>query len=885
MIRHLVAFAGGVICLLTGIVLVQGGEPAGPRFQEPTGKTVQQPDSKKQQKAPPKEEEERTPNAKAKAPVRVGDEDGDAASGGPAARVADLTQEARNAVNPEVKKLFEELSPPHDLWTQSSRTIKAETVPIFILPGAKVPGGIKVRKLEPGKVNEPISVQELNTRSLLGFEQVVLERVNEFLKKDLDKRPEGDKERLTRLEMLREAEKALAAGILYNRSAKEQHKRDNPMWEPVGKQLEQRLAAIQLQQLRLLTDARDWNRAFELATSLLTDSFSGREGGPAEKGRVQKEVLNLLARQADDLVKERKYVEARRRLLQLQEKFPDSPELEPIRKELRNQASAVLKEAQELGKTDPKAARAKLLVVQDILPQLPGLRDEFLKLNNQFPTVAIGVRSLPVNLSPGLATTDIERQCLELVFESLVRLGLRPAPGERYQADLASDMPQVKSLARTFLLPHDAYWSDGEPLRAGDIKHTVGLMADPTWPGNDLEWTKLMLMGRSAQAEEDSFHITLRMQHGYLEPLGLMNFKILPETKLGKITDPNFARNPVGSGPYRFNGTDGDKSVFVANQYYGARQGRERLPKIREISLIKSTDPVQDFQRNPNFGMLFGIPSAKFKELQASLEGVARPKTLPNRRIYFLALNHRTSILQDDNFRRGLAHAIQREEILDACFREGLQSKPHRALNGPYPPGSWAADPSIPPYRSAFAKRELEAGKANRPAKTNLTLKYPDDDPAVARACELIKKQIEEQDPSRSLTIELQPRNPQHLHQEVEVAHDYQLAYYSHDYPTKAFWLWPLFQPESYLGYKNDDELEGRMRKLMGHRDPTAVQRLARQIHQRCFEKVPFVPLWQLDTHLFIRDSLIVPDLDALDPLALFRDAERWTLGKEPEAN
>src|SRR5262249_9798906 len=162
---------------------------------------------------------------------------------------------------------------------------------------------------------------------------------------------------------------------------------------------------------------------------------------------------------------------------------------------------------------------------------------------------------------------------------------------------------------------------------------------------------------------------------------------------------------------------------------------------------------------------------------------------------------------------------------------------PHRALNGPYPPGSWAADASIPTYRTAFAHAEFAAAKANRSAKVSLTLKYPDDDPAVARACELIKKQIEDQDPGH-LTIELQPRTPLELHQDVEIAHDYHLAYYSHDYPSEAYWLWPLFQSsgthENYLGYKNDDELEGRMRKMMGHRDPREVRSLAWQINQRC---------------------------------------------------
>jgi len=79
-----------------------------------------------------------------------------------------LTQEARKATNPG-EKLFDDLSPPHDLLTQTARTIKVETVPVFVLPGAKVPGGLKVKKLEPGKNNDPISLTDLNTKSLLAL--------------------------------------------------------------------------------------------------------------------------------------------------------------------------------------------------------------------------------------------------------------------------------------------------------------------------------------------------------------------------------------------------------------------------------------------------------------------------------------------------------------------------------------------------------------------------------------------------------------------------------------------------------------------------------------------------------------------------------------------
>ena len=888
MIRQFVGFAGGIGLLLIGMVLVQGGEPAfRPQEPEKSVKPGQQDDPTKQKKAPPKEEEERTPKGTIKAPPKVDDDE--EAPGRPAGRDADLTQEARKATNPVVRELFQTLSPPHDLLTQifTGKTIKIETVPFFMPVGGEFPPHARVKSLEAKRNSlSVIDLQKANTRSVQGFEQVVLARVNEFLNRDLDKKPAEDKEHLSRLEMLQEAEKAIVAGIVYHLSEKQKGNREESMWGGAGRDLERRLVDIQSQRLHLLTEAKDWNKAYEVAL-ILADSYSSKESSSQNKSGIQVEILNLLAMQADDAAKDKRFSGPRHRLLQLQEQFPKSAALEPFREELRRHGNELLEQARELfNKKDPEKARAKLMSVQEIDPQLPGLRNFTLELNKGHPVLVVGVRSLPTNLSPALAVTDSERQSLELIFESLVRLVVRRPSGdtyERYEPGLTSDMPQIAPLSRCFQLSPDARWNNGDPVRAAEVKKTIQLMSNPGWAGRDVEWSKLM--ANSPQIEDDAFQIKLTMPHGYVDPLALMDFKVLPES-LQSMTLEAFARQPKGSGPFQFKGRSvGDdkieRAVFTINPHYG-RANRDGLPKIHEIQMVKSDNPAHDF-REDKLGLLLDPPSAKFKELKsAGMDDVVTFQTLRNRRIYFLALNHRQSVFQSEAFRRGLANAIQREAILNQCFRKELTNPmPHRALNGPYPPDSWAFKPDLKAYDTISAKALLEQAKGARAAKITLTLKYPDEDPAVAEACQLIKTQIEEAD--SSLTIEPMPRTPQQLYREVEIDHDYQLAYYSHDYPSEAYWLWPLFQldgaHDNFLGYKNDGDLEGLLRKLMGHRDFTELQKLAHQVHQHIFDKVPFVPLWQLDTHLVIRKNLEIPD--SVDPQAVFQDAETWVLGKE----
>src|SRR5207302_975754 len=127
-------------------------------------------------------------------------------------------------------------------------------------------------------------------------------------------------------------------------------------------------------------------------------------------------------------------------------------------------------------------------------------------------------------------------------------------------------------------------------------RHTVQILCQPKYPRRIPEWADLMEDG--ARVGGDQFHITLTLRQGYLDPLSLMDFKILPET-LARPDDADFAKNPVGSGPYRLDrerSKAGEDIVFVANPYYETRPGKIGLPHIREIHFFVSANPAADFQ-------------------------------------------------------------------------------------------------------------------------------------------------------------------------------------------------------------------------------------------------------------------------------------------------
>jgi peptide/nickel transport system substrate-binding protein len=877
------------VILILSEITIAGWFTSGWASQDPANLAAQQgqtePGKSKQTGRKPKEEEEETTKPPRKVPLRVGDEDLDA-NQPPSARPggvppADLEREAKRARHPVVQELFSRLARPHDVVTMpSSRVWNVEPIPEYMSPKPKLTRSLSVQSLDANWKRGPsFSVSSNEILGVEPYEQLALNRVDEFLKSGLDRDPES-KQYLPRSEMLQEAEKVLGTVLLFHDSAKERGLRKGDAWNELRERLLARLQKVQLDQLQALTDLKNWEAALELGIRL-------GEAYPTQKD-VQSKIVGLLARSAREPFKDKNYGLAQQRLFVLESQFPHSPVLEPIRADLQKIAKEFLKEADKLEKQKQTAAAMESLnMAKQIYPQLPGLHDFDLRLNKQNPILHVGVRDLPKYLSPATATLDSEKQAVELAFESLLKLTTSSKMGQRYQPILASDLPKKIPLGRQFTLARGAYWSDGHPVTATDVRRTVDLLSDPKWPGYIPEWADLFKDG--TRIEGDSFHISLTLHRGYVDPLSLMNFKVLPES----ADDPQFATTPIGSGPYQLQKRAPDSVVLVANPYYELRPGKRGLPRIREIHFVRSENPANDFLDGQQLQLLLDLPTSSYKALNsAGLGQQVTFKTLPNRRIYFLAVNHGRPPLDKLELRRAIAHAIPREDILNKCFREGLMPPPHRPLNGPYPPRSWAYNPNLKlsdPYNLDLAKAQAALAKDSRAVPCKLTLKYPKGDPAVAEACNQIKESV--QKVTADIDLELKPLEARDLRRDVEERRDYDLAYYSWDYPDETYWLWPLFDPSAtklggrnFLNYQNDADLQSYFRKAMSHRDPAEIKSLTHEIHNIFYAKMPFIPLWQLDTHLAIHQSLSIVDAQGRpldpDPLLIFSGVETWNLDK-----
>jgi ABC-type transport system substrate-binding protein len=827
----------------------------------------------------------------------------------PPVQLTSLAEEARLAKDPAEKQLYAELAVPYDLVVLESSGRKYRVKPVRQDLGKDLHAKGKVELEVYGKDLNNTDKKEVNASSIKQeafrpYERRAMELVKDRLL-DLDANPlkdgtdaDKDSEMLKRLGV---AEKILERVVNWHDHVAMTVMRDksDDGWKRVERDLHDRLAQVQIKRLDLLAGGKDLDAALQRGNQL-AQAYPDRQD-------LQYKVLAILLQKAERSQSTDDLYEVRTRLEALNEQFHSvtsekpPPERAKVEQALQERAQALFDEARDLAENRNEKDKAGAVIRQASLiwPKLPGLEEYLSTLFKDHASLNVGaaVLSEPSRMWPTRVATDADRQAEELIFESpfkAVKHTDDPAVGNRYELGLVAAWPELIPLGRRCRLDREARWSSGQRVTEYDVRDS---------------WKRLREAGYLDMVAEPysrtQYVVELSLQQGALNPLAFMTFKVMPAGV--NLSDVVVQKRPVGSGPFMFKEKD-DKDgslIFVTNPHYSRRPSKAALPHIREIRFLKSTDPGNDFQTH-KLDMHVNLPTSQIAKVQA--HGI-KVDTLRSRRIYMLALNQSGSVaeLRNVNVRKAIANAIDREQILNATFRKGwpgMNTPPHRALNGPYPPGSWAYNPDVPNFRVANARPAIAAaGRLNR---TQFELIYPTGDESVEQACQLIQQQVKA---NTAIDLTLKALSPQEVHDKVE-GHDYELAYYYWDYPTDDYVLWPLFEslpepgePASYPGqgkrnflqYKpvNPDSAsiwqtlndargvrDFERKKIAGMVDQTAkVRRATHQVHEMVNDQLPFIPLWQIDTHIAY-DAAHLHPVD-MDPLLIFNEVEHWRMDKQ----
>jgi len=287
-------------------------------------------------------------------------------------------------------------------------------------------------------------------------------------------------------------------------------------------------------------------------------------------------------------------------------------------------------------------------------------------------------------LIPLLATDSSSHAVAGQVYNGLVKYD----KNLNIVGDLAESFDISKDgLTITFHLRHGVKWHDGAPFTSKDVLYTYRVTIDPKTPtayAEDFKQVKKL-------TTPDPFTVRVTYDAPFAPALASWGVNILPSHLLEDrdITKSPLARNPVGTGPYRFKEwVSGQKIVLEANNDYF--EGRPYID--RYIYRIIPDSSTMYMELKAGAIDLMTLTPVQFARQTASQNFTRRfnKYRYPSSSYLYMGYNLRHPLFGDKRIRQAMTAAINKDELIQGVLF-GMGQK----AVGPIVPGRWAYNPAV----------------------------------------------------------------------------------------------------------------------------------------------------------------------------------------------
>jgi peptide/nickel transport system substrate-binding protein len=268
------------------------------------------------------------------------------------------------------------------------------------------------------------------------------------------------------------------------------------------------------------------------------------------------------------------------------------------------------------------------------------------------------------------------------VFDTLVwkdKKGYVPALADTWSYD-----PDTKAFS--FTLNPRAKWHDGHPVTAQDVVFTIAYFKQHPY-----RWISTHALDRAEAKDEHTVVIYLAEPYApFLSDIG-GTMPVLPEHIWKTVTDPRVFDDPsafIGSGPYMFKDFNKTRGTYLFEAFPDYYQG---VPKKERLVYVRSGKPMMSLMTGQVD--LANIRPDMAKPLEKKGLAVIENEHGWNKKIM---INHKKAPFSDPVFRRALAYAVNRQEIIDKAHRgfatpasHGLLSIDHDMYNPDTPRFPW----------------------------------------------------------------------------------------------------------------------------------------------------------------------------------------------------
>jgi peptide/nickel transport system substrate-binding protein len=272
-----------------------------------------------------------------------------------------------------------------------------------------------------------------------------------------------------------------------------------------------------------------------------------------------------------------------------------------------------------------------------------------------------------VTMDPPFFTSSNEQTIYYHVFDTLVT---RDA-NNNIIPWLATSWSNPNALTWDFTLRSDVRWHNGDPLTPEDVKYTFDRIIDPA--KNNPSRTKFPGLNEVRVVDKDTVRfITKGPDPLMLARMAGISAWIVPAKVLRERGDEAFARNPIGTGPYRFvEWVRDDHLTLEANPRYWA--GRPRLRQIITRPVREASTRVA-LLRTGDVSLIQNVPTDQVESLK-STSGVD-VITTPSLRSMYVILRSDVEPTSNRRLRLAMNYAIDKEAIVRTLLRgHGIVSR------------------------------------------------------------------------------------------------------------------------------------------------------------------------------------------------------------------
>jgi peptide/nickel transport system substrate-binding protein len=243
------------------------------------------------------------------------------------------------------------------------------------------------------------------------------------------------------------------------------------------------------------------------------------------------------------------------------------------------------------------------------------------------------------------------------VFDGLVQRGpdmqLKPALATSWQ--MLDDDKRIR-----FKLRHDVTFQDGEPFNAASVKFSMQRLLGPKGAKGPQQSNYTAIGSVEVIDDFTVDFILTRPDPVLLTKLAGYGGVIVPPQYIAKVGDDGFARQPIGTGPFKV--TDYQPKVSATEEAYdGFWGGKAKLDRVVYRFIVEPDTQVAELQAG-RVDIATNIPVALVPNIQKSAD--LRLDSITGPTVTVLRFNTAHGITENPDVRRAMIMAVDRDSIV-----------------------------------------------------------------------------------------------------------------------------------------------------------------------------------------------------------------------------